>query len=504
MFKNALVSVSDKTGLVPFLRPLVEKGLRVVSSGGTARHLQDNGIAVTLVSEQTGFPEVMGGRVKTLHPNIHMPLLCRDFVPDDSEVLSQHGLEKFDLVLVNLYPFAHGLEQGKDQEEMVELIDIGGPTLLRAAAKNFSRITVLCDPADYLTVTYDSSREMSERKYLAAKVFQHTSGYDRRIAGYLSDDATSHLELQGSHFQKLRYGENPQQSGDWFVDSKLGLQQAKIIQGKALSYNNLVDIDGACRTLSLFEKPTTISVKHNNPCGIASAEDGFTSLKSSLEADPVSVFGGIIACNFTINEDSAQRLTELFLECIIAPDFTEKAKGVLAQKKNLRLLEWPDLKSQYPRPKTVVKAISGGYLVQSFDPIAFDSSQWKFFGSKKPGPEILAQLEFSWKSVATLKSNAIAVTRGFQTVGLGMGQVNRVDAVEQALKRARQFHGEPNNWILSSDAFFPFPDSIAMAADAGVKWIVQPGGSVRDSSVIEEAEKRGISMAMTQRRHFLH
>lgn len=503
MFKNALVSVSDKTGLVDFLRPLVAQGLRVVSSGGTARHLQDHDIPVTLVSEQTGFPEVMGGRVKTLHPNIHMPLLSRSDVASDKETLAEHGLDVFDLVLVNLYPFKKGLEQGLAEKEMVELIDIGGPTLLRAAAKNFERITVLCDPSDYPQVDFASTRDIQRRKALAAKVFTHTSSYDQRIVSYLAPEDSS-TSLSGEPFQTLRYGENPQQKGQWFVCEAQGLHQAQILQGKPLSYNNLVDIDGACRTLSLFQEPTTVSVKHNNPCGIASDPSGFLALDASLGADPVSVFGGIVACNFQVDEKCAQRLTELFLECVIAPEFSKEAQQVLSAKKNMRLLQWPQLKAGATGPKTVFKSIAGGYLVQSSDPMTFDSSQWTFHGGERPGPQVMAALEFSWKSVMSLKSNAVAVSRGLQTVGLGMGQVNRVDAVEQALKRATQFHGAAKDWVLSSDAFFPFPDSIALAAKAGVKWIVQPGGSVRDQSVIEEVKKHGLIMAFTHKRHFLH
>ncbi|MCJ8275771.1 MAG: bifunctional phosphoribosylaminoimidazolecarboxamide formyltransferase/IMP cyclohydrolase, partial [Bdellovibrionales bacterium] len=305
MFKNALVSVSDKTGLEDFLKPFAEKGMRIVSSGGTAKYLQDKGFDVVKVSEQTQFPEVMGGRVKTLHPHIHMPLLYRSDVPEDGEILKERGLEPFDLVVVNLYPFAEALKKDFKQREMVEFIDIGGPTLLRASAKNFSDISVVCDPSDYKWINEKEELTLQDRQKLSAKVFSHVSRYDSMIANYLTGEETFGAQITGTQKDKLRYGENPQQEAYWFQKEKMGLHQAEILQGKALSYNNLLDLDAALKALYLFDEPTVISVKHNNPCGVASAGTISEALKNSLKADPVSVFGGIIASNQVLDESCA-------------------------------------------------------------------------------------------------------------------------------------------------------------------------------------------------------
>ena len=504
MFKNALVSVSDKTGLDTFLAPLVEKGLRVVSSGGTAKFLEEKGIPVVKVSDQTQFPEVMGGRVKTLHPFIHMPLLYRENVEDDVQMLKTYNLQPFDLVVVNLYPFAAGLAQGKNSDEMTELIDIGGPTLLRASAKNFKSICVVCDPNDYKWIAEKGEVHLPERRELAAKVFSHVSQYDQKISQYLQEasDRPFH-SLEGQLRTMLRYGENPQQEGYWYELPMGGLHKAKVIQGKPLSYNNLLDLDGACRTLNLFSEPTVISVKHNNPCGAASDIKIHSALLKSLKADPVSVFGGIIAANREIDGDCAEELCKIFLECVIAPSYTDEAYKVFAKKKNLRVLEWGDLRQPQDRNHADFRSIWGGYLVQTADDVAESEKDWKFVGKTASESE-MEEIKFAWRVCASLKSNAIAICGHRQSLGLGMGQVNRVDAVRQAIDRARQFHGEASEWILASDAFFPFPDSIEVAADAGIQWIIQPGGSVKDDEVIEAAKRRGVNMVLTGHRHFRH
>ena len=503
MFQNALVSVSDKTGLEDFLRPYVEQGMRIVSSGGTAKYLMEKGFQVTKVSEQTQFPEVMGGRVKTLHPYIHMPLLYRHNFAQDKEILNEHGLQPFDLVVVNLYPFAKALQDDLNEKSMVEFIDIGGPTLLRASAKNFNAISVVCDPSDYKWINEKEELTLSDRKKLSSKVFNHVSQYDSLISSYLNDDMSFGEDIKGVLKEELRYGENPQQQAFWYKKTPQGLHEAEILQGKALSYNNLLDLDAALKTLFLFEKPTVISVKHNNPCGVAQAGSIFEALKMSLKADPVSVFGGIIASNQILDKDCAEELSQLFLECIVAPGVTPEAREVFQKKKNLRVLVWEDLLKAKNSNEFEFRNILGGYLAQSKDVVEVDKSQWKVVGAE-PTAEEWEKFIFSWKVCSALKSNAIAVTCGTQSVGLGMGQVNRVDAVKQALERAKQFHPDKKDIYLASDAFFPFADSIELAAQYGVKAIIQPGGSVKDQEVIAAAEKLKIPMVLTGRRHFRH
>jgi phosphoribosylaminoimidazolecarboxamide formyltransferase / IMP cyclohydrolase len=502
MFKNALISVSDKTGLEDFLKPFVNNGLQIVSSGGTAQYLESCGFKVTKVSEQTGFPEVMGGRVKTLHPNIHMPILQRANVKEDQEILKEYGLKPFDLVVVNLYPFEESLKKNLGFKEMIENIDIGGPTLLRAAAKNFESICVVCDPKDYDWISTKKELTEKDRKKLSAKVFGHVANYDSLICNYLSEDQ-SDFNLKGTQGKELRYGENPQQKACWYQTSEQGLHQAEILQGKELSYNNLLDIEAALQTLLLFDKPTAVSVKHNNPCGVAQSTNLIEALKQSLNADPMSVFGGIVALNRTLDKDCAQTLSKLFLECIIAPQITEEAKNILAEKKNLRVLIWQEMLNLDPLKMQSIKSISGGLLVQSTDQILMDRNSWEVVSGELE-PTDWQGLEFSWKVCSMLKSNAIAVTSSHQSLGLGMGQVNRVDAVKQAFARAKEFHPQNKDLYLASDAFFPFPDSIELAAQYDVKAIIQPGGSVKDKAVIEKAKELNIKMVFTGRRHFRH
>ena len=502
MFKNALISVSDKTGLVEFVKPLAEQGMRIVSSGGTAKHLKAAGIEVVEVHEQTGFPEVMDGRVKTLHPNIHMALLARQGNSQDMAILKDNGLDVFDLVVVNLYPFKDALKKGLPEKEQVEFIDIGGPSMLRAAAKNFERIAVVTDPVDYQWIQEKKELTQDDRKGLAAKLFAHTAAYDAAIAQYLTND--SEFVVSGTAPQELRYGENPHQKANWYQLSgeSTGWHEAEILQGKALSFNNLLDLEAAARTLSTFEGPTVISVKHNNACGVGRGDSIDEALERSLSADPVSVFGGIIALNHSVTENCAEKLSKLFLECIVAPDFDSEAIDVLQKKKNLRCLKWNNISTAFAKRKDI-KHIAGGVLVQDMDEVALKLEDWKFFG-EKPDESKMAHLQFAWKVCAHLKSNAIAITTPFESVGFGMGQVNRVDAVEQAIKRAKEHHGDKNDFVLASDAFFPFPDSIEKIADAGIKWVIQPGGSIKDEDVIARAKELGVNMVFTGVRHFRH
>lgn len=507
MFNNALVSVSDKSGLAEFLKPLVDQGLRVVSTGGTASYLEKNGIPVVMVKEQTGYPEVMDGRVKTLHPRIHMCLLARSQKKEDLDLLSKEGLEPFDLVIGNLYPFEENLNKPMDLEERVELIDIGGPSLLRAAAKNFSRITVVTDPQDYDWILSKGEVTESDRKALAAKVFSHVSRYDSLIASYLGQNLSSpEYSMGGTFVQSLRYGENPQQQASWYSRSRHseGLQKAQLLQGKELSYNNLLDLDAAVETLSEFSSTTCVAVKHNNPCGVARRPSIQSAVQDALSADPVSVFGGIIAATDAIDKEAAESLVGLFLECVVAPDYSPEALEVLGQKKNLRILKWPDLMTQSSQP--LIRSLRGGFLVQTPDEVAQNwNDQWEVLASESLSKEVQSDLLMAWKVCAHLKSNAIAIVSDQQTVGLGMGQVNRVDAVSQAIYRMNQFHSEAKeNLVLASDAFFPFPDSIERAAEAGVRWVIQPGGSIKDEDVKQKAKELGVGLVLTGQRHFLH
>lgn len=500
MFKNALVSCSNKEKLVEFLKPLQAKGLRIVSTGGTAQHLRAHGLSVVEVSEQTGFAEVMDGRVKTLHPHIHMALLSRDENSEDSKTLKKHEIEPFDLVIGNLYPF--------EEEPSVETIDIGGPSFLRAAAKNFSRITVICDPADYDWISQKSMLSLMERQKLAAKVFSHTSAYDAMIARYYGGEEClefADLSLGGRLVRALRYGENPDQKAAWFRTrgETGGLHQAVILQGKELSYNNLLDIEAAVSTVREFSgEAACIAVKHNSPCGGATHAIQIEALKNTITADPQSVFGGILATNFSIDGAMAECLQPLFLECIIAPAFSEEARSQFHKKKNLRLLEWPTLLEK--SSSLSFRSLTGGFLVQSHDSVDKNwRDSWEVIGPP-PGAQARDDLMTAWKICAHLKSNAIAIVKGGQTVGLGMGQVNRVDAVEQAIARWRKFHPSVLSPVLASDAFFPFADSIEKIADAGIRFVIQPGGSVKDNEVKSKAIERGVTLVLTGKRHFLH
>ena len=505
LFKNALVSVSNKEGLVEFLKPFAENGLRVVSTGGTAKHLKENGIEIVDVSEQTGFPEVMDGRVKTLHPHIHMALLSRDHVTADSEILEEKGLAPFDLVIGNLYPFEEALTSGKlDDRKLAEFIDIGGPSFLRASAKSYERITVICDPKDYSMIAEKNEVTLEDRKQLAAKVFAHTSSYDSMIANQMFDQGSKGFSLGGEFQSSLRYGENPQQEASWYRrrGAQSGLHQAIIKQGKPLSYNNLLDLEASVAALRSFTEPyTAVAVKHNNPCGVGTGQTGLEAVQKALQADPVSVFGGIVAIGTSVNKEMALELTGLFLECVVAPSYESEALEVFAKKKNLRILEWADLKKNCDEYQ--VQIISGGYLVQSKDQVQTWSENWKVLG-EEPSEEIRQAITFSWKVCAQLKSNAIAITSHQQSLGLGMGQVNRVDAVEQAILRMKEHHSDSEVKVLASDAFFPFPDSIELIAKAGVQWVVQPGGSIKDEAVFEKAKDLGVNLVLTGTRHFRH
>ena len=504
MFKNALVSVSDKTGLVDFLKPFVARGLRVVSTGGTLKHLRDNGIKAIDVSEQTGFPEVMDGRVKTLHPRVHMALLARSDNSNDMSLLAKEGLEPFDLVIVNLYPFEAAREKGARGDQLIEYIDVGGPSMLRAAAKSFERLVVVCDPSDYSWIAEKPDLSLADRRRLAARVFAHTSQYDDLIAKSFQDTAEQAPTLIGREVAELRYGENPQQRAWWMRDplSESGLHRAEILHGKQLSFNNILDLEAATLCAADFSEPCAVAVKHNNPCGVGTASSVSMAVALALQADPVSVFGGIMAINQRVDLESAEQMAKIFLECIVAPDFDADALERLKKKKDLRILKWPELSGS--RGRLDFRTISGGFLVQEADRVTGRSSDWKVVVGQDPSESVWRDISLAWRVSARLKSNAIAIAAGGRTVGLGMGQVNRVDAVDQAIQRMKTHHSQLENAVLASDAFFPFADSIEKAADAGLKWIVQPGGSIRDDEVISKAKARGVNMILTGTRHFRH
>lgn len=497
--KNALVSVSNKEGLEDLAQYFIENEVNVVSTGGTFKKLKELGVEVTQVSDVTNFPEVMGGRVKTLNPMIHMGLLSRQGNNQDEKLIEEHQALKFDLLVVNLYPFLEKKSEGLKGQDLVEFIDVGGPSMIRAGAKNFSRLVTLTSPKDYDLLNSNAVFDYEVRKRLAAKAFQHLSDYDSAVASWLFD--------KGSLFEEktLRYGENPQQKAKWsFNYNDIGLHQAKILQGKELSFNNLVDLSAAIETLNLFKEPTVISVKHNNPCGVGSADTIEKALDYSLNADPQSVFGGIVALNREVSAEAASRLTELFLECVVAPALSKEASDILGKKKNLRVLVWPEMVEGYFL-KEDFRRVCGGKLIQEADAVAQDIEAWSIKSGKVVSPDVARALLLSWKVVSRLKSNAIAICGEHFSLGLGMGQVNRVDAVSMAIERWQRFHSDYKGpVVLASDAFFPFADSIEKIAEAGIKIIVQPGGSIKDQEVITKAEELGLTMYFSGKRHFLH
>ncbi len=507
--KRALVSVSDKSGLIEFLKPLAEIGLEIVSTGGTAEFLKKNHFDVVDITEVTQFPEVLDGRVKTLHPFVHMGLLADQRNPKHIDQLQKHHVKAFDLVVGNLYPFEKAAQKlDVTNEELIENIDIGGPSFLRSAAKNYHSVVVVSDPEDYGWVQEKIlNNELNEldRKRLAIKVFSLTSYYDSLIVQRLKDQEQElkYLNLPLKLKQPLRYGENAHQKASWFENpiQRSGLNEIEIFQGKELSYNNLLDLDAAFNLVSQFELPTCVAVKHNNPCGAATGKDLKSATEKAIASDPKSIFGGIVAFNKKVEVDVCELIKDLFLECVIAPDFSEQSLKFLSGKKNLRVLKAPLILSSVP----VVKTISGGALFQESD--QFRETEWKMI-SEIPTGELKQTIQFGEKVAGFLKSNSIAIVYRGQTIGLGMGQVNRVDAVEQALKRMDEFtQREKVNLaevVLISDAFFPFPDSIDLISKKGIQWIAQPGGSIKDELVFEAARKNKMNMVITHTRHFRH
>ncbi len=515
----ALLSVSDKTGLIDFARKLVEEfEFDLISSGGTAASLQAAGLPVTKVSDYTGFPEILGGRVKTLHPRIHGGILGRRNLPQDVADLETHQIRPIDLVVVNLYPFEQTIARPDvTEEEAIEQIDIGGPAMLRAAAKNFANLTVLCNPGnynDYLRELRQNEGEapLNFRRVCAQRAFWHTAAYDRAIATYLSDESLQttipgqplpppQFALSGQQLQSLRYGENPHQPAAWYQVGAVptGWAGASILQGKELSYNNLVDLEAARRIIAEYtDIPAAAILKHTNPCGVALGTTLVEAYQKAFQADSVSAFGGIVALNQPIDAATATELTKTFLECVVAPACDAQAQEILAAKSKVRVLILPDLSSG---PQQTVKAIAGGFLVQASDELVEDASRWQVVTEKQPTPDQLAELLFAWKVCKHVKSNAIVVTRDRTTLGVGAGQMNRVGSVKIALEQAGE---KAQGGTLASDGFFPFDDSVRTAAAAGIATIVQPGGSLRDKDSIKAANELGLVMVFTGVRHFLH
>ncbi|MBF2035230.1 MAG: bifunctional phosphoribosylaminoimidazolecarboxamide formyltransferase/IMP cyclohydrolase [Leptolyngbyaceae cyanobacterium T60_A2020_046] len=517
MTRLALLSVSDKTGLIELATALVNTfGFELVSSGGTARAIAAAGLPVIKVSDFTGSPEILGGRVKTLHPRIHGGILGRPSLPADQADMADNDICPFDLVVVNLYPFEQTIAKPNVAlPEAIEQIDIGGPTLLRAAAKNHAYVTVLCDPAQYapyLAEMAENDGQVSPglRLAMARQAFWHTATYDQAIANYLSAQAAAaeasalppRWTLTGLQRQSLRYGENPHQSAAWYQvgTTPTGWAAAELLQGKPLSYNNLVDLEAARRIIAEFPAavPAAAVLKHTNPCGVAMGDTLAIAYQTAFDADSVSAFGGIVALNQPIDKDTAQALSKTFLECIVAPGCDADAQAVLARKSNLRVMVLPDLKHG---PAYVPKAIAGGFLVQAADDLEDDPTQWQVVTDRKPEATDLEELLFAWRVVKHVKSNAIVVTKGRTTLGVGAGQMNRVGSVSIALSQAGD---RAQGAVLASDGFFPFDDSVKTAAAHGIRAIVQPGGSKRDEDSIRAANKLGLIMVLTGVRHFLH
>ena len=504
LFRNAFVSVSNKEGIVDFIKPLVDRGMRVVSTGGTADLLKKSGIPVVTIKEQTGCEEVMGGRVKSLHPRIHIPLLARADSIDDQEILKKEKLDAFDLLVCNLYPFEKKQEEGEPY--LVDWIDVGGPSMLRAAAKNFQHVTVVCDPTDYSKILAKNTiPSLEKRRQLAAKVFRCLTYYNANIAQWMSHQDWQTEEdflLNARFFKPLRYGENPHQKASWFQTHQTGLHQAICLQGKELSFNNICDLNAAISTVREFIEPCCVAIKHHNPCGVATGKNLAEATQMALKADPVSVFGGVVALNKTVSEEAAKTLNQIFLEVIIAPDFSKEALNIFQSKKNLRILKWSKLISH--RSPFSIYHSDGGILVQD-NPLPVHSwqKQWKSTGQAPP-PSIQEDLLMAWKICTHLKSNAIALVFKHQSRGLAMGQVSRISAVKQAIQQWKSFHPHIDSPALASDGFFPFPDSVKEAAQAGVKWMIQPGGSMRDKEILQSAKELSINMILTGQRCFLH
>lgn len=513
---RALISVSDKSGVVEFSRQLAGYGVELLSTGGTAKLLREAGLAVKDVSEFTGFPEMLDGRVKTLHPKVHGGLLGMRSNPEHVAKMKEHGIENIDMVVVNLYPFEATIaKEGCHLEDAIENIDIGGPTMLRSAAKNYPDVTVLVDSADYAQVLDEmelaaGAVSAATNFALAVKVFQHTAAYDGAISNYLGARLTGEVQeypptftLQVKKAQDLRYGENPHQTAAFYVESSITepcVSNAVQLQGKELSFNNIIDLDAAIETVKEFEQSAAVIIKHTNPCGVALADSPLTAYLKARECDPVSAFGGIVGFNRTVDAETAKELTSTFLEAVIAPGYSEEALAIFTAKKNVRVMQVPLLDS-YVAGGFDLKRVTGGLLLQGRDLGMVNALECRVVTERTPTVSEYEALDFAWRVCKHVKSNAIVFSNRDQTVGIGAGQMSRVDSSKIAVQKALL---PIRGTVLASDAFFPFRDGVDAAAEAGVTAIIQTGGSVRDEEVIKAANEHGIAMLFTTMRHFRH
>ncbi len=509
---NALISVYDRTGVAEFARKLAAAGYRLISTGGTFKALQEAGLQVTQVSELTGAPEILDGRVKTLHPKIHGGLLARRDLPAHMAELKQQGIATIDVAVNNLYPFVATVSRpGVTLTDALENIDIGGPAMIRAAAKNFPGVVVVVDPADYDRVAQmlaSGGVPLEERRRLAARAFQHVALYDTAVSGYLrdtpgaDDDSLFPQELTTGYtlVQKLRYGENPHQPGALYAlpGPRTGMAASQqVIAGKEMSYNNYMDAEAAISAVSRFSEQAVAVIKHNNPCGLAAHADQPEAYRRAFAGDPVSAYGGIVACNRKLTAATVEAMKGVFFEVVIAPEFEQAAVDALAKRKNIRVLKAP----LPEKPVRIVRQISGGALVQTPDVVSEDPDRWDVVTHRKPTLKEMEDMDFAWRACILIKSNAIVLAKDRAIIGMGAGQPNRLNSVHLAIKAAAdRAHGT----VLASDAFFPFADGLEMAAKAGVTAVVQPGGSIRDADVIAAAEKAGMAMVFTGMRHFNH
>ena len=515
--RRALISVSDKAGLVPLAGALVAHGAEILSTGGSARALREAGVAVTEVADHTGFPEILDGRVKTLVPQIHGGILARRDLPAHVAQMEQHGIVPIDLVCVNLYPFEATVVAGADPAESIENIDIGGPALIRAAAKNHDHVAVLTDPAQYAALLAElddlGGTTQPLRLRLAGEAYARTAAYDAAIAAWFARDQTfpPRLTLSGTLRQTLRYGENPHQQAAFYTNGlRPGVASATQVQGKELSYNNLNDTDAAFECVAEFDEPAVVIVKHANPCGVAVADTTAGAWDLSLRCDPTSAFGGIVALNRTLDAATAERIAAIFTEVIIAPDADAEARAILARKKNLRLL----LTGGLPDPAAsgiTIRSISGGFLAQSRDTGRIDPAALRVVTQRAPTAAELADLIFAFRVCKHVKSNAIVYAKGAATVGIGAGQMSRVDSARiaawkgaEAARAAGLGEALTQGSVVASDAFFPFADGLQAAIAAGATAVIQPGGSMRDNEVIAAADAAGVAMVLTGMRHFRH
>ena len=512
MKKRALVSVSDKTGIVEFCKRLIACDFEIISTGGTAKALEEAGLPVIGISEITGFPECLDGRVKTLHPNVHAGLLAMRSNPEHMEQLEKLGVNTIDVVAVNLYPFKATISKpGVSFADAVENIDIGGPTMIRAAAKNYQDVAVVVDPKDYERVLSELEAgeiTLETKKYLQYKVFAHTAVYDSMISNYLAEQLgiryPDSITFAYEKAQDMRYGENPHQGASYYSEEFIragSLSKAKQLWGKELSYNNINDANGALELVKEFDEPCVVASKHANPCGVGVGETVHEAYIKAYESDPVSVFGGILAINRVVDAATAAEINKIFIEIVIAEGFTQEALDILTTKKNIRLLELPDIRERREKSAYDMKKVYGGLLVQDYDETLFKEENVKVVTERAPTEEEMTALLFNWKVVKYTKSNAIVIGVKDRTTGIGMGQTNRIWAAQQAIEHAGD---KAKGSVMASDAFFPFPDCVEECVKAGITAIIQPGGSLRDQLSIDACNAAGIAMIFVGDRHFRH